>query len=238
MFTSLMEGFAPWSVVLPIALFRDYKLNRHIQTNNASIKLLLWLWVAAVVVFFSFSRGKCDYYVLPCYPAAAVLVGACINELIDKVRRLKLATVLRALPAVVFCTICGGGIIFAYTGLRTISNMMGTSQVSPLIKQLPKDTQIGVYSSYASGIDEITFQTGREQTTITTTEQLVDFLNQKDKPALVVVPENVFEAAPDIHCMRGAKKLDAIWLPVTPGSILRRQGLLIDPVPTVLVVNY
>jgi hypothetical protein len=118
---------------------------------------------------------------------------------------------------------------------------MGTSQVCPLIKQTSAATRIGVFNSYAAGVDEITFQTGREPVAIDSAVGLSNFLNQHDPslvPSLAIVPESVFVQAPDIHCMKVVKKLSAIWQPVTPGFIIRRRGKLLDPEPTVLVANY
>jgi 4-amino-4-deoxy-L-arabinose transferase-like glycosyltransferase len=43
-------------------------------------KLYLWTWLLVVTAFFSFSRGKCDYYILPVYPAAAALTALYLTE--------------------------------------------------------------------------------------------------------------------------------------------------------------
>jgi 4-amino-4-deoxy-L-arabinose transferase-like glycosyltransferase len=48
--------------------------------SDTQKKLYLWTWVAVVTAFFSFSRGKCDYYILPVYPAAAALVAMYLTE--------------------------------------------------------------------------------------------------------------------------------------------------------------
>jgi 4-amino-4-deoxy-L-arabinose transferase-like glycosyltransferase len=43
--------------------------------------VLLGIWIAVIVVFFSFSRSKEDLYILPVYPAAAALVGGALASL-------------------------------------------------------------------------------------------------------------------------------------------------------------
>jgi 4-amino-4-deoxy-L-arabinose transferase-like glycosyltransferase len=76
MVVSLFAGFAPWCVFLPFAGWKTFKSWR--KKESASIlnsQLYLWTWIAVLIGFFSFSRGKCDYYALPIYPAAAALVG-------------------------------------------------------------------------------------------------------------------------------------------------------------------
>ena len=81
MVQSLIFGFLPWSVLLPPAvmqLVNDWKDK--FSTPESKHRLYLWIWTAAVTGFFSLSRGKCDYYVLPVYPAVAALVALYLTE--------------------------------------------------------------------------------------------------------------------------------------------------------------
>ncbi|HET9316878.1 MAG TPA: glycosyltransferase family 39 protein [Vicinamibacteria bacterium] len=59
---------APWSLFLPLAAWRA--LGRE---DGASRFLLAWL--ALMLVPLSLSRGKIDYYLLPLYPAASLVVA-------------------------------------------------------------------------------------------------------------------------------------------------------------------
>ena len=67
----LAEGL-PWSPFLPIALWR---LLRSREGDDAARTRFLVLWVALVLVPLSLSRGKIDYYLLPVYPALALVIG-------------------------------------------------------------------------------------------------------------------------------------------------------------------
>ena len=67
----LAEGL-PWSVFLPIALWR--LLPARDASERRSARFLAG-WVALVLVPLSLSRGKLDYYLLPLYPALSLLVG-------------------------------------------------------------------------------------------------------------------------------------------------------------------
>jgi 4-amino-4-deoxy-L-arabinose transferase-like glycosyltransferase len=88
MLVSLAGGFLPWSIFLPPAVVQFVgqikKDNLFKQPAAAGFdlkaKLYLWLWAATVTLFFSFSRGKCDYYVLPAYPALALIAGLYITD--------------------------------------------------------------------------------------------------------------------------------------------------------------
>lgn len=87
MLTSLFTGFLPWSIFLPVILPYSIKKWQQPPTKQGIIELYLWLWIAVVTVFFSLSRGKIDYYVLPAYPAAAMLVGSYLSRWINSEQR-------------------------------------------------------------------------------------------------------------------------------------------------------
>ena len=83
--TSFLFGFAPWSIFVPFALVQFVKSWRAQKSLTAlEGPVFLWLWVCISVGFFCFSRGKCDYYTLPAYPAAAMLVAQYLEEQFSK----------------------------------------------------------------------------------------------------------------------------------------------------------
>jgi 4-amino-4-deoxy-L-arabinose transferase-like glycosyltransferase len=63
--------FLPWTVFLPAALFFG------LRNEKAKRKefLFLFVWFVTVFLFFTLSKGKKDNYILPLYPAAALMVG-------------------------------------------------------------------------------------------------------------------------------------------------------------------
>jgi 4-amino-4-deoxy-L-arabinose transferase-like glycosyltransferase len=66
----LAEGL-PWSLLLPLAAWRLMREDREGRPRA----LFLVLWAGLVLVPLSLSRGKIDYYLLPLYPALALLVA-------------------------------------------------------------------------------------------------------------------------------------------------------------------
>lgn len=77
--------FLPWTVFLPAAFFwglRDEKIDR-------KAFLFLFVWFAIVFLFFTLSKGKKDNYILPLYPAAALMVGALWDSGIDSIDKEK-----------------------------------------------------------------------------------------------------------------------------------------------------
>jgi len=73
-------GFFPWSLALPWAVVSAVSAGAADATDAARRReraagIVLALWVAAIFVFFSFSTGKRGVYIIPLYPAAALLVA-------------------------------------------------------------------------------------------------------------------------------------------------------------------
>jgi 4-amino-4-deoxy-L-arabinose transferase-like glycosyltransferase len=67
-------GFLPWSLLLPVIVKRLW------QKTLDHIDLFLVLWVILPLVLFSASNSKLPHYILPIYPALAILVGEVISE--------------------------------------------------------------------------------------------------------------------------------------------------------------
>jgi 4-amino-4-deoxy-L-arabinose transferase-like glycosyltransferase len=108
MITTFFLGFAPWSLLIPFALAKFIAERGSIAsyaetfvredagyTRNGALvesggdtlwqrQLFFWLWIATAVGFFCFSRGKCDYYSLPAYPAAAILCAYYLDRQISQ----------------------------------------------------------------------------------------------------------------------------------------------------------
>jgi hypothetical protein len=64
--------FLPWTLFLAQALIAGVKLRRRKRQEGWWFALC---WLLAILGFFSLSTGKRDIYILPAFPAAALLVG-------------------------------------------------------------------------------------------------------------------------------------------------------------------
>lgn len=73
-FGVLAVGFLPWTLLLPGIAKRLWR-NR-----PDDISLYLVLWVAVPFVFFTLSRSKMSEYLLPVYPALAILAGKTLAD--------------------------------------------------------------------------------------------------------------------------------------------------------------
>jgi 4-amino-4-deoxy-L-arabinose transferase-like glycosyltransferase len=76
---------------------------------------MLGIWIALIVVFFSFSRSKEDLYILPVYPAAAALVGGLLARFIGEARSQQQAFLRWTTIALAASFVgCGAVIIFFF----------------------------------------------------------------------------------------------------------------------------
>lgn len=78
------KRFFPWSLWIPFALVWAWRQAR--RDRGSPLRLLL-LWFAVTFVFFTLVRTKFDWYLLPLYPAAALLLTPWIARLINQPSR-------------------------------------------------------------------------------------------------------------------------------------------------------
>jgi 4-amino-4-deoxy-L-arabinose transferase-like glycosyltransferase len=62
-------NFLPWTLLVPSAIIYALKAKEKKEI------FFLFLWFASVFVFFSLAQAKRELYILPIYPAAALIVG-------------------------------------------------------------------------------------------------------------------------------------------------------------------
>jgi len=75
----LLVGFFPWTSLLFQALWSSLTTNR----KDRQILLFFLIWSAVVFVFFSISATKLVSYILPMYPALAVIVGWYLDQALE-----------------------------------------------------------------------------------------------------------------------------------------------------------
>lgn len=72
--------FLPWILFLPAAMAYGY--SREMVEKRRTF-LFLIVWFAFIFIFFSLSKGKRPLYLLPLYPAAALIVGKFWDDFIS-----------------------------------------------------------------------------------------------------------------------------------------------------------
>ncbi|PHV08507.1 phospholipid carrier-dependent glycosyltransferase [Janthinobacterium sp. BJB412] len=75
-FVMLIPGIMPWLGVLPQSLFAALRRER----STFQPKLMLLVWAVFIFFFFSYSSSKLPGYILPVFPALALLVAVYLEN--------------------------------------------------------------------------------------------------------------------------------------------------------------
>lgn len=96
-----LAGTAPWTFFVMPAAARLRSLRPRNDIRD-SIMTLAWVWVAVPLLFFSVSESKLPGYILPIFPALAVIIGAEVERVWegDRNRALRGALWMTALTLV------------------------------------------------------------------------------------------------------------------------------------------
>ena len=78
-FPVLLVGFFPWTPILFQSLWASLTTNR----KDRPVLLFFMLWAAVVFLFFSISATKLVSYILPMYPALAVIAGWYLDQALE-----------------------------------------------------------------------------------------------------------------------------------------------------------
>ncbi len=70
----------PWSLFFPVAA-RRFRNGR--GEAGAAARSFLWIWMLVILCFFSLSRSKLVTYILPAFPAAALIIGQALSDACD-----------------------------------------------------------------------------------------------------------------------------------------------------------
>jgi 4-amino-4-deoxy-L-arabinose transferase-like glycosyltransferase len=109
----------PWTLLLPFGLW-DYFRWRNFKDDR---DLFLGVWVAVIFVFFSLSAGKRPPYLLPLYPALALLTAVAIRRW-----QMGLHDRPRGLGMVAWLAVTIGAVVL----LPAVSLLMGQDRFWPL----------------------------------------------------------------------------------------------------------
>ena len=98
---SFPPNFLPWIVFLPQAVYLCVR-------RRTPQRLLPVVWFATVFVFFSLMSGKRGLYLLPLFPAAALLVGVFFDACLSRAMPRNALSVPAVVLGVLFVALAGG----------------------------------------------------------------------------------------------------------------------------------
>ncbi|PYR79130.1 MAG: hypothetical protein DMF86_04480 [Acidobacteria bacterium] len=83
--------------------------------RESRIQTLLWIWIAVIVLFFSFSANKQDLYIYPIVPAVAALAGAFLSRVeADSSGPFAWWAAVTAGVAGIFLAAAGAGVLYVF----------------------------------------------------------------------------------------------------------------------------
>ena len=112
----LFSDSFPWSAFLLAAAVAGWRSRRSTLADDrvTRFRLLLWLWIGIIVLFFSLSAAKQDLYIFPIVPAVAALAGLTIARGLAQepraARAIRLTTVVVGLVVV----LVAAGVVYLF----------------------------------------------------------------------------------------------------------------------------
>ncbi|EKD75655.1 MAG: Dolichyl-phosphate-mannose-protein mannosyltransferase family protein [uncultured bacterium] len=153
-------GFLPWILFFP----RLFYLTLHPKT------LFFIIWVVCILLFFSFSHSKLIPYILPLFPALAVLTALTLADV--KIKTIVLLT-------------AGTGIVLI--GLLSLFYLKDTRTILPLATflkaHLAKETQVITYNQY---YQDLPFYLERPVTILNWKNELSFGMQHQKKQAVII----------------------------------------------------
>ena len=126
----------PWSLFLIAGAawwVGDRSSARARGDASFRIRTLLWIWIVAIVAFFTFSRAKQDLYIFPIVTAVTALAGTFIIRADFGLER-RWRTALRATAASIGAIIAlgGAGILYLFQSGGSVYALDGAAQIGAL----------------------------------------------------------------------------------------------------------
>jgi 4-amino-4-deoxy-L-arabinose transferase-like glycosyltransferase len=160
------DGF-PWSILLFAALGAWWRSGRttpsppsgNIRSGPTAYgpersQALLWIWIATIVLFFSFSASKQDLYIYPVMPAVAALGGAVITGRLPGARGLAatIGLLLAAGGAGVFYVFRASDNVYRLDGVALVASIAIVGGVAALLLSLLDRWRVGLLAFLAAGV--------------------------------------------------------------------------------------
>ncbi|MGH7823519.1 MAG: ArnT family glycosyltransferase, partial [Candidatus Binatia bacterium] len=119
---ALLVGMMPWSLALPFALYEGVRARR---AEGEDFTRQLLVWIAVVFVVCSAASGKRSNYLLPLYPAAALLIGRLLSRLPDAASA-RTRTLVRAIGI-------GTAVLLAFAAVVLLAWRLGAEPWAPVL---------------------------------------------------------------------------------------------------------
>lgn len=127
---------------LPFAVYGGYLAVKEARRSRQYEFCLLLIWAIIFPLAFSFGRQKLHYFILPMYPALAILAGLAFDRIFKESVKLKIAAVLK------YLLIMSSVIMLAFPLQICSKRFAETVRLSPYIDQVLKQFPRYEFSLY------------------------------------------------------------------------------------------
>lgn len=136
-FPIVIGGLLPWVFFLPSAIRRFLQNGRECDRGEKAALLLLGIWALLIFLFFNFSKAKMPMYILPMFPAAALLIGKFWDDYVsDRAGR---TGILLPLLLLMTCMLAiSGTLTFSDVAIRLMQNRISDfnlAGVAPILRR-------------------------------------------------------------------------------------------------------
>ncbi|MFH1411960.1 MAG: glycosyltransferase family 39 protein [Candidatus Omnitrophota bacterium] len=156
----ILGGFFPWSFFLPLGLWAMLK-ERGDPSEERGYRIFVLAWFISVFLFFSVSRTKLVTYILPMFPAIALITGRFLERYMTGTgkgnisgRSMKISfsalTVFSLLGAIGLSLFVRHRYPQAFFGTAVTSGIFFAGMVAGLGLSLKEKKQMSIYSTAAS----------------------------------------------------------------------------------------
>ena len=174
--------FLPWSLLWPwveMHAWRACKRDSAATARDGTRWLLVWVGVCTI--FFSFSAGKRGLYLLPTYPAVAILCGVAIDEFLERRSRLPFAA-SAALAGLAMAALGLGALVWnnegmslpAYPAFDREKSPRPISRAAAALSRTGSPTGVFDQKALAGGV---AYYSGRRVVHLHSEQSLRDFLD-------------------------------------------------------------
>jgi len=131
-FINFPADFLPWFLFLPGAIVYGFSKRRK---GFQKEYLFLIVWFIVIFLFFSFSKGKRGLYLLPLYPAAALLVGRFWDEYLSGSGRFSVRDIWINLPVYLLIIVffLMGMVLYAVPAIANLPVVPSTPKILKMI---------------------------------------------------------------------------------------------------------
>ncbi len=121
-----------------LALLPSLVLGLFMVLRKSHKMLMLMLWFCIILAFFSIAKSKLIWYVIPVYPAASLMIGFFVWQVIDYVSRKFAATHFYAIKGIVLYSIFIFSIIYLFIERELVYTSDLTGPQTTLVQEKDK----------------------------------------------------------------------------------------------------